>query len=96
MFKPAIHRHDKAAYFRNRARRSQTMQNTPENAALVAEYEKLAAEINLIPARIAGLRMNYKKRELPQALAALAVERDEKVTRLLVLEQAIFHHNACE
>lgn len=86
MFNPIIHRRDLATYFRNRKPRDVTLQPTPENRALIAEYEALAKAINEYPARFAGLPYNYRKKELGMAVARLVEERETKVARLLELE----------
>lgn len=89
MFNPAIHRHDREKYLANRKPQDILLKPTPENRALIAEYEKLAKEINETPARIAGLSYNYRKRDLPIAIAKIVTERDEKIDRLLELEKLL-------
>lgn len=89
MFNPVIHRRDLGSYFKNRKPREVNLQPTPENRALIAEYEALARSINEIPSRMAGLRHNYRKRELGMAVARLVEEQETKVARLLELEKLL-------
>lgn len=66
------------------------LEPTPENKALVKKYEILAAEINAIPARIAGLHMNTRKREIPHRVYSLMKERDLKMAKLMEMEKTLF------
>lgn len=89
MFNPAITQGNREKYLANRKPQDIQIKPTPENRALIAEYEKLAKEINDTPARVAGLRMNFRKRDLPMAIAKLVTERDAKLERLLELEKIL-------
>ncbi len=62
----------------------------PELKPLLREYEQLAKEINEYPSRVAGLRMNYRKREMPARVEALLTEREQKITKLLEMERILF------
>lgn len=89
MFNPAITQGNREKYLANRKPQDIVLKPTPENRALVAEYEALAREINEMPARMAGLPYNYRKRELGMAVARLVEERETKVARLLELEKLL-------
>ncbi len=69
------------------------LEPTPENKELVRRYDALVAEINAIPSRAAGLRMNYRKRDVPMALAKLMAERELKMSLLLEMEKVLFPKN---
>ncbi len=71
-----------------------TLAPTPENRALVRDYEQLAREITEFPARALGLRMNYRKRDIPMALARLNEEREGKMKQLLDMEKVLFPKKA--
>jgi hypothetical protein len=89
MFNPAITQGNHETYLANRKPQDIQLKPTPENRKLIAEYERLAKEINDTPARIAGLRMNIRKRDLAPHVARLVVERDEKLERLLEIEKIL-------
>jgi predicted ATP-grasp superfamily ATP-dependent carboligase len=89
MFNPAITQGNRETYLANRKPQDIQIKPTPENRKLIAEYERLAKEINDTPARIAGLRMTFRKRDLPAQVARLVVERDEKLERLLEIEKIL-------
>ncbi len=78
------------ARVKNENLQTRVLEPTDENRKLVREYEALAKEINLIPLRIAGLRRNYRKRDIPQRIAELMTERDEKMARLIEMEKTLF------
>ena len=67
-----------------------TLEPTPENKAMVKAYEELAAEINAIPSRIAGLHLNFRKREIPHRVYSLMQERDTKMAKLMEMEKVLF------
>ncbi len=74
---------------KNRNLQQRTLEPTPENRKIVHEYNALAEAINTIPQRIAGLHMNYRRREIPHRVYMLMAERDEKMARLLELEKTL-------
>lgn len=74
----------------NKNLRSVTLDRTPENMKLVREYEDLARRINEIPSRMAGLHMNFRRRDIPMQAARLAAERDELMKKLLDMEKILF------
>lgn len=61
---------------------------------MVAEYNQLAADINAIPQRIAGLQINFRRREIPAQTYRLIAERDEKMARLMEIEKILFPKDA--
>lgn len=69
---------------------SRLLEPTPENRKLLQEYETLVKQINGYPERVAGLRMNYRKREIPARIEALMQEREEKLAQLIAMEKILF------
>ena len=74
----------------NKNLKSQTLESTPENIKLVAEYKALVKAINEMPQRLAGLQINYRRRDIPMAAALLSDERERKMSRLIELEKKLF------
>ena len=74
----------------NKNLKTQTLESTPENLKLVAEYKGLVKAINEMPQRLAGLQMNYRRRDIPMAAAKLNDEREHKMARLIELEKNLF------
>lgn len=60
------------------------------NRALIEQYNQLVKAINEMPGRLMGLHRNYRKREMPTAIARLTLERELKMSELLALEKILF------
>lgn len=79
---------------KNRNLQKRTLEPTEENKKLVAEYNALANEINAIPQRIAGLQINFRRRQIPAQTYRLIAERDEMMLRLMEIEKILFPKDA--
>lgn len=79
---------------KNRNLRSRVLQPTDENRAMLAEYKALEQAINDTPARIRGLSINYRKRDIPAEIARLMAERQANMEKLIALEAKLFPDEA--
>ena len=70
--------------------RTVNLEPTAENRKLLHDYNELTKEINDIPARIKGLPMTYRKRDIPFQVARLMQERELKMQKLIEFEKIIF------
>lgn len=82
------------ARVKNENLQTRLLEPTAENRAMLKKYNQLAADINLIPSRLYGLRMNFRKRDIPARVDALLTERDEKMVLLLEMEKTLFPKEA--
>lgn len=70
--------------------KARTLEDTPENRALLREYKSLVKAINDMPARALGLHRNFRKREIPMAYARLMADRELKMARMMEIEKKLF------
>lgn len=91
---PAITANNIRARLKNSGLQTRQLEPTPENKKLLAEYESLVKAVNSIPSRIAGLRMNYRKRDIPRRVSELLTEREEKMERIIEIEKVLFPKDA--
>lgn len=70
------------------------LEQTDENRALLERYNALVAEANSIPMRIAGLRKNYRKRDIAGAVDRLLTQREKALEQLIEIEKTLFPKDA--
>lgn len=87
---PAVVANNIRARLKNSGLQTRQLEATPENKKLLAEYEGLVKAVNCIPMRINGLRMNYRKKEIPAQVSRLLTEREEKMERIIEIEKILF------
>lgn len=91
---PAITANNIKARLKNSGLQTRQLEATPENRKLLAEYQALVKSVNEIPARISGLRMNYRKRDIPAQVSRLLTLREEQMERIIVIEKTLFPKDA--
>lgn len=89
-FNPALSANNIKARLKNQNLKTRVLEPTPENKALLTEYNNLVKAVNSIPSRIAGLRMNYRKRDIPRRVSELLADREEKMQRIIEIEKVLF------
>lgn len=84
------------ARLKNQNLQTRVLDPTPENKKRLDEYNHLANDVNDIPSRILGLRMNYRKRDIPAQVQRLLDDRETKIERLMELEKILFPKDHAE